>query len=74
MRYPNGTQIKVGDPIKLSNGETGTVVFCVDTGEYSEGFPKEEWQYLKTGVMVKTNKGALIHFTEPNNDDVMPLK
>jgi hypothetical protein len=74
VRYPNGTQIRVGDRIKLSNGEPGTVVFCVDTGEYSPGFPKEEWQYLKSGVMVKTNGGALIHFTEPNNNDVMPLK
>ena len=74
MRYPNGSQIKVGDRVKLLNGETATVVFSVDTGEYAPGFPKEEWQYLKSGVMVKTNKGALIHFTEPNNDDVVPLK
>ncbi len=74
MRYPNGAPIKIGDRIKLANGETGTVVFSVDTDEYSSGFPKKEWQYLKTGIMVKTNKGALIHFSEPNNNDVMPLE
>ena len=73
MRYPSGVTIKVGDRVRLSNGDSGVVVFCVDTGEYADEFPKEEWQYLKTGVMVKTNGGALVHLSDPNNNDVMPL-
>ena len=73
MNYTNGLPIKLGDQVRLSNGETGTVVFCIDTDDYSKDFPKEEWAYLKVGVMVRTNNGALIHFSDPNRNDVMPI-
>ena len=71
MHYPDGTQIKLGDRIKLSNGEAGTVVFSIDSNEFSNEFPKRNWEYLKAGIMVKTDNGALVHLKDPNTKDAL---
>jgi hypothetical protein len=62
MKYSNGIEIRLGDCVKLYGVHTGIVVFSVDADEYSNEFPKNEWAYLKSGVMVRTDNGALIHF------------
>ena len=74
MRYPDGTEIRLGDRVQLSNGEKGTVVFSIDTDEYSDEFPKAQWSYLNKGIMVKTDKGALIHYEAINLEDVILVK
>ena len=71
MKYPDGTEVRLGDLVKLSTGDIGLVVFSIDSGEYSEDFPKEEWSYLKKGIMVRTNKGALIHCDDPNVAEIL---
>jgi hypothetical protein len=70
MQYADGKPIGLGDRVRLLSGETGTIVFSIDSNEYSDGFPKKEWEYLKTGVMVKTDAGALVHFKDPNSGDI----
>jgi hypothetical protein len=65
MKYPDGTDVRVGDRVRLDNpgcgpGEFGTIVFCADTNEYTEDFPKYEWGHLDEGVMIKTDNGALL--------------
>lgn len=40
----------------------------MDTDQYSPEFPKNDWGYLKTGVMVKTDKAGLIHYVEADED------
>jgi len=72
MKYPNGNSISLGDRVKLSNGELGTIVFSIDTDEYTEEFKKEEWEYLKNGVMVKTDEGTLIHYENKNIEALFP--
>jgi len=73
MHYRDGKKIRLGDRIKLANGEKGTIVFSIDTNEYSDGFPSIEWEYLKAGVMVKTDAGTLVHLKDPNTNDIEPL-
>jgi len=70
MRYKNGSAVRLGDRVRLSNGDEGTVVFSIDTDEYSPDFPKAEWSYLSKGVMVRTTQGALVHF---EGDEVVSL-
>ena len=64
MKFTDGTEVKVGDRLRLSNDDIATVVFDVETDVYEEGFPKPEWEYLRSGIMVKTDSGALIHLEE----------
>jgi hypothetical protein len=73
MNYPDGTEIKVGDRVLLLNGDKATVVFSVDSNRYSSDSAKEDWEYLKEGIMVRTDKGALVHLKSPNNNDVLQL-
>lgn len=73
MNYPDGTEIKLDDRVRLLNGEKGTIVFSIDSNEYSVDFAQEDWAYLKEGVMVRTDQGALVHLKNPNNDDVVRL-
>ena len=70
MRYSDGKDARLGDRVRLPGGDTGTIVFSIDTDEYGEEFPKNEWAYLKKGVMVKTNTGALIHYEGPNVEEI----
>ncbi|MGF1528204.1 MAG: hypothetical protein ACFCBW_15605 [Candidatus Competibacterales bacterium] len=67
MKYPNGDLAHIGDRVRLGN-EEGIVVCSIDTEEYSEEHPKEQWSYLGKGVMVEFRKFGLIHYEEPEND------
>jgi hypothetical protein len=46
-------------------------VFSVAADEYSDEFSKDEWTWLKRGVMVKTENNALIHlaYSDPNDSN-----
>lgn len=68
MKYPDGREVKRGDHVKLGSDSTGVVVCSIDRDEYSENHPKEQWAYLKTGVMIEFKEYGLIHFTEPDPD------
>lgn len=65
MKYQDGTEIRINDRIRISNGDTGTVVASFDAGEFSAGYPKETWGEYKTGILVRTDRGALVRFDEP---------
>jgi hypothetical protein len=68
MKYPDGRHIALGDRIQLWKGQTGTVVCSIDTGEFMKEYPKAEWEYLKSGILVKTDAGELFHYTEADED------
>jgi hypothetical protein len=68
MKYWDGQEIKVGDRVKYGEDEGGIVVSSMDTNEYSEEHPKEQWGYLKKGVMIEFPTMGLIHFVEPEHD------
>ena len=69
MKYLDGSHVRLGDRIELRPNLTGIVVCSVDTNEFSEAYPKEEWaDYLKIGVLIETNEIGLLHLDENSLD------
>jgi hypothetical protein len=69
MKYTDdGTEVRMGDRVRLYDMDLGTVVCSVDTDEYSEEFPKSWAKTLKNGVLVETDSGALVHMEDDGND------
>ena len=66
--YGSGEPVHLGDTVSISSGALGTVVFVVETSEYSDGFPRDEWQYLQTGFMVEFGDGLLVHYESGENE------
>jgi hypothetical protein len=67
MRYDDGQVAKLGDKVLLWEGNEGVVVCSFDADEYSEEYPKEEWGYLKTGILIKSNISGLVHYLAPES-------
>jgi hypothetical protein len=65
MNYPDGTKVMMHDRVRLWQGCLGTVVSSIDDGQYSPEYPREEWDYLKRGVLIKSDQAGLIHYIEP---------
>lgn len=71
MKYLDGKEVRLGDRVRLGEDSGGVVVCSIDSDEYSEEHPKEQWSYLKKGVMIEFPKYGLIHFLEPEEDLVL---
>jgi len=65
MKYQDGIEMRAGDRVRIRNGDTGIIVASMDAGEFSPDYPKENWEHLKTGILVRTDSGALVRFDEP---------
>lgn len=65
MKYADGTEARLGDRVRIRNGELGVIVVSVDTDEFSAEYPKCDWGNLGSGILVRTDKGALVRFAEP---------
>lgn len=57
----------VGDMVTLDN-EKGIIVFVISSNQYSEDYPQKEWEYLKEGFGIETEKLGLVHQIEPDED------
>ncbi len=68
MKYPDGQDVKLGDIVELGKNEQGVVVCSIDTGEYSDDCPEDQWSYLNKGVLVKFPAYGLIHYKDPEPD------
>ena len=68
MRYPDGTDIRVGDRVKIAGDDFGVVVLSIDANAYSADFPAQEWSYLKKGILIKSEKMGLVHYEEYSDD------
>lgn len=64
MNYPDGSKVMIGDRLKLWEDCYGTVVCSIDDGQYTAEYPEEHWSYLRSGVLIDSNKTGLIHYTE----------
>ena len=72
MNYPDGTVVRLGDRVRLLNGQLGQVVVSVDTKEYAEDFPASDWTELAEGVLIRADNGALISIGTNEDQDVRP--
>jgi hypothetical protein len=68
MKYQDGQEVRLGDHVRLGGESTGTVVFSIDTDEYTSEFPRKDWSYLGTGVMIRSPSLGLLHYSEPDED------
>jgi hypothetical protein len=68
MKYHDGQTVKVGDRVQLWSGCHGVVICSIDDNEYSDGYAREQWVYLKSGVLIQTEKAGLIHYIEADED------
>ena len=64
MKYPDGSNVLLGDIVTLGGGMTGVVVFNFETEEFTKGFDKDEWKDFKTGIMVKSPQAGLVYYAE----------
>jgi hypothetical protein len=72
MNYPDGTLVRLGDRVRLLNGQLGQIVVSVDTHEYDEDFAGSDWTDLTEGVLVRADNGALISIGTNEDQDVRP--
>lgn len=69
MKYSDGKEAKAGDEIQISGIYNGLVVVCIDSGDYLPGH--ESWDYLKHGIMVDTDFGGLVYYTQDSVEHFM---
>ncbi|HEX3881764.1 MAG TPA: hypothetical protein VHW66_03835 [Stellaceae bacterium] len=68
MKYPNGQPVSVGDRVELWGDRQGIVVCSIDSGEFTADYPKSEWGYLGSGVVIRTDAGDVFHYKGPDED------
>jgi len=68
MKYPEGQEVKLGDVVALGTDQRGVVVCSIDTREYSESYPRAQWGYLDSGVLIEFPSHGLIHYKEPESN------
>lgn len=73
MRYADGNEAKVGDRVAINEKYRGVVAADIDGGEYSEGFASG-WEHLKTGILVDTDFGGLVHYPNPEHEHIVLLE
>jgi hypothetical protein len=74
VNYADGTEAKVGDIVSIDDQCWGTVVACIDRGEYADAYPAAQWSSLGKGILVDTDFGGLVHYTDENSDCMILVK
>lgn len=64
LRYSTGEVIKAGDNVKILDNLPGVIAFCKTNEEFSPDYPREEWNYVKAGIMIATEEKGLIHLED----------
>ncbi len=65
MKYPDGNEVRLGDRVRLWDGNCGIVVCSIDAGEFTDEYPKDDWAYLGSGVLILSEMAGLIHYKDP---------
>jgi hypothetical protein len=68
MKYADGQYVSVGDRVKLSSSQVGTVVCSIESDEFTKEFPRSDWGYLKSGIVIETDSGEVFHYTDADED------
>jgi hypothetical protein len=69
MKYADGTNIEPGDVVQIDARYPGRVVASMDTRKYLLG--QEHWEHLGSGIMVDTDFGGMVHYTEDASDEIV---
>ncbi len=71
MKYPDGSEARLGDRVRITNGDTGLIVASMDTNEFSSEYPADNYAHLRTGILILTDKGALVRLEEPDHSRLL---
>ena len=75
MNYASGEKVRVGDSVCINTQYQGIVVAVIDDGQYSKEYTEEQWSYLKSGLIIDTDFGGIVHYQESDIlDEQMELK
>ena len=74
MNYADGNEAKVGDIVSIDDQYWGTVVACIDRGEYTDTYPEAQWSSLENGILVDTDFGGLVHYSDEDADRMILVK
>lgn len=66
MIYPSGERIQLGDVVLLEGRARGVVVGVIDDATYTAPYTAENWDYLKTGVLIEADDAGLMHYEVPD--------
>ena len=69
MNYSDGTVIEPGDIVQIDGAYRGKVLASMDTKRYLPG--EEGWDYLGVGIMLDTDFGGRVHYTEQATDELV---
>ncbi len=72
MQYPDGQLVEPGDLVQIDSVYKGRVLASMDTGKYLPG--QESWAYLGIGIMVDTDFGGFVHYTQENTDALVLIQ
>lgn len=68
MKYVDGQAVKVDDMVGLGSTDEGIVMCSIDTDESSAEQSADDWEFLKTGVMIDFPSMGLVHVPEEHPD------
>lgn len=71
MKSSDGTEARLGDRVLLGNGDRGVIVASMDTNEFSPEFPASHYANLQTGILIRTDNGALVRLESPDHLDFL---
>ena len=71
--YVTGETVCLGDVVEL-DGRLGRIVACMDSGQYSPGFPEKQWAYLQTGLLWEGSDGRVVHMPSPLDPDAVFIR
>jgi hypothetical protein len=63
MRYPDGQVVAVGDVVSFVN-DRRVVVGLIGSATYLPPYAAEAWAQYRDGVLVRTDRGALVRFSD----------
>jgi len=75
VRYASGQEVLPGDSVKIDAKYRGTVVACIAEAKYLPPHTPSQWEQLKGGVMIDTDFGGLVHYSDERDlaDDNIEL-
>jgi hypothetical protein len=74
VNYADGNEARVGDILSIDDQYWGTVVACIDRGEYTDTYPAAQWSSLEKGILVDTDFGGLVHYSDEDADRMILVK
>jgi len=67
VRYASGQEVLPGDTVRIDTRYRGTVVGCIAESKSLPPHTADEWAFLKTGVMIDTDFGGLVHYPDESD-------